>query len=262
MKAKEIISRVENDLGFTGTTRLANPKAKLQSRIGECVMQIHDSFLAGYVPKEVKTVAGQGEYDLGAGVDKIKSIVWPGDWVSDVPSLTASHSVPSDITGELVRTDGGLYYAEPSRLRSWQTNATQYGGIGTYPMMYAHWINDKQHFIFAIADKNIVTAGETILLELYLSQDAAYGWDDDLPLEDHYKTLMQILLAQKGCEWAQGEFLQLGDVQMQSVYRGRESDYREKEKQERARLRADHNPTKNKSVVHRVDTPWYPNPSN
>lgn len=262
MTAGEIISRVSNDLGFTQSGKISNPTAKLLARLGECVMAVHDSFLADFVEIPVATVAGQGEYDLGAGVDKIRRVQWPGDWINDVPSLSASHSLPSDITGEVLagRLDG-LYYVQPFQLSKWQQHATQYGGIGTYPVMYSYWMNENHHMIFAVAAKEKVTAGLTITVDAYLSKDAIYGWDDVLPLEDHYKRLLQTLLAQAGAQFAQGELSSHSDYQGAEYYRQKENDFRVQEKFARQRLLLDHHPNTNKGEVAKVDTPWFPTPT-
>lgn len=258
MNASDIVSWVNNTLGLTLGTKVTNPTGVLLARLPRCVLRIQDEQHAGYSPKTVATLAGVGEYVLGAGYDSVRSRVWPGDWYNITPSLTGSHSAGSDITGENILSYPGPQYASITNLRDFQARMTEYGSAMEYPVLWSTYVNHENELVLAVAPKEAVTAGLTISIELNISRNAPLQYDSIIPLEDHYEHLLRLMLAAEGASYAQGELLAKTDYVGAREYERLAAQYHNAAEGERARLERSHNPITQQAEISKLHTPWLP----
>lgn len=255
MQAGEYISYAMNNLGLS-ETKDVQPQV-LYERLRWVVRALQDAQIHVEERVNIATVAGQAAYAINKRYEQIMGVIWPVRYLEIVPSLTGSHSVPSDITGDIGPGPSGPRWVTRNELESHQQYATAAGGIGTVPYIWTHY-REGGETVLMLAPVANVQSGETIIVRMSLAEAVSYSPNTDLNVEERYDPVLRYRMCEQAAEYAAGLFLRRAQPGMAQQYRTEANRYRNLADEELRTVKQTHRSGFTHAEVKKVDTPSLP----
>lgn len=206
INASDIVSRVETNLDLD-LIKGYQP-GLIYARVSSAVQRLSDELGRDPVLKEITTVAGVGEYEVGEEYDKIISVTWPSSWLG-LSTEGPSHSEGSDFTQDIITGGRGPRWIPWQELVARQNAVDAHGAAYSLPYAWSHKRGPENTLTIGVLEKQAVAAGLTIALYCELVPYAQFIRTNDsrtdgvipeaarIPLPAYMQSLLEYMVTEE-----------------------------------------------------------------